>query len=284
MSAEIEALDRRLGLLLPRALRRSRRGSACGRAEVLAEQVAERRALLKAQPLAVRQEWEQGMLALIEQQALTCWERIMFASLRPDVSDGSEFERWQIATKLIRSPELATTGLLSAAMEFARQGRLVAAIYVLARSLCQRELKRSEVVRAVCLVMATINDDLLRRKATVDLESCRSYVQVQEACVDLLRQLLLGSAVDHGLLADQLERLQMLLGQQGAHGHALALKWMKRQLKLVTGDGWLVEVGCSREIIEGQHSTAQLVSFARQMGRIFAGIDLDPENINALRR
>lgn len=284
VSAKIEGLDRRLGLRLPRALRLSRRSSACGRAAVLAAQVAERRALLKALPLAVRQEWEVEMLALIERQSLTCWERIMFASLRPDVSGGPDFQRWQIATKLIRSPELTTAELLSAAIEFARQGRLVAAIYALSRSIGEMNPKRFEAVRAVCLVMAAINDDLLRRKAIADAESCRSYVQLQAACVDLLLQLLRGSGVDQDLLADQLERLQTLLGQQGAHGHALALKWMKRQLKLVPDDGWLVEVGCSREIIEGQHSTAQLASFARQSGRIFAGIDLDPENISALRR
>lgn len=266
VSAEIEGLDRRLGLRLPRSLRRSRRSSACGRAELLAEQVAQRRALLRAMPLASKQEWEQAMESLMERQALSCWEVIMFASLRPDVNGGPDFQRWQIATKLIRSPELTTAELLSAAVEFARQGRLVAAIYALSRSISEMQPKRFEAVCAVCLVMAAINDDLLRRKATVDAESCRSYVQVQQACVDLLRQLLRNSAVDQDLLADQLERLQTLLGQQGAHGHALALKWMERQLKLVPGDGWLVEVGCSREIIEGQHSTAQLASFARQMG------------------
>jgi len=224
------------------------------------------------------------MEALRKRQALSCWEVIMFACLRPDVNAGPDFQRWQIATKLIRSPDLTAVELLSAAIEFARQGRLVASIYALSRSISELKPKRFEAVRAVCPVMAAINDDLLRRKATVDAESCRSYGQLQEACVDLLLQLLRGSGVDQDLLADQLERLQTLLGQQGAHGHALALKWMKRQLSLVPGDGWLVELGCSREIIEGQHSTAQLASFARQSGRIFACIDLDPENINALRR
>lgn len=283
VSAEIEALDRRLGLRLPRVLRLSRRSSSYGRAVLLAEQVAERRTQLKALPLASRQEWEHEMEALRERQALSCWEVIMFASLRPEVSGGPDFQRWQIATKLIRSPELTRVELLAAAVEFARQGRLVAAIYALSRSICEKKSKRSEAVHAVCLVISAINDDLLRRKATVDPESCRSYVQFQESCVDLLQQLLHGSQVDQGLLEDKLERLQTLLGQQGAHGHALALKWMKRQLKFVHGDGWLVEVGCSREIIEGQHSTAQLASFARQSGRIFAGIDMDPENIKALR-
>ena len=279
VSTEIETLDRRLGLTMPGALRLSRRTSSCGQAELLAEQVAQRRSLLGALPLARRQEWEQAMEALMERQALSCWEVIMFASLRPDVSDGPDFQRWQIATKLIRSPEL-----LSAAIEFSRQGRLVAAIYALSRSVFEMKPKRFEAVSAVCLVLVAINDDLLRRSAQTDALSCLSYVQLQEACVSLMLGLLRCSEVDQGLLADQMERLQMLLGQRGAHGHALALKWMERQLPLLPHGGWLVEVGCSREIIEGQHSTAQLASFARQHGITFAGIDLDPDNIEALRR
>ena len=284
VSTEIETLDRRLGLTMPGALRLSRRTSSCGQAELLAEQVAQRRSLLGALPLARRQEWEQAMEALMERQALSCWEVIMFASLRPDVSDGPDFQRWQIATKLIRSPELTTAELLSAAIEFSRQGRLVAAIYALSRSVFEMKPKRFEAVSAVCLVLVAINDDLLRRSAQTDALSCLSYVQLQEACVSLMLGLLRCSEVDQGLLADQMERLQMLLGQRGAHGHALALKWMERQLPLLPHGGWLVEVGCSREIIEGQHSTAQLASFARQHGITFAGIDLDPDNIEALRR
>lgn len=284
VSGEIESLDRRLGLPVPRALRLSRRSSSCGRAELLAQQVAQRRASLGALPLARRQEWEQAMQALMEGGSLSCWEVIMYASLRPDVSNGPDFQRWQIATKLIRSPELSTVELLAAAIEFARQGRFVAAIYALSRYLSEQQPNRFEAVRSVCLVITATNDDRLRRKAESDPSTCLMYIRLQEACVSLLLQLLRSSEVDQRQLTNQLERLQALLGQEGAHGHALALKWMERQLEHVPGGGWLVEVGCSREIIEGQHSTAQLASFARQHGLIFAGIDLDPVNIEALRR
>lgn len=50
VSAEIEALDRRLGLPVPKALRLNRRSKSCGRAELLAQQVAQRRASLGALP------------------------------------------------------------------------------------------------------------------------------------------------------------------------------------------------------------------------------------------
>ena len=106
----------------------------------------------------------------------------------------------------------------------------------------------------------------------------------QEQCRTLLLGLLQSPTVDHHALAEDLERLEALLGQEGAHGHALALRWLEKLLPSMPAGGWLVEVGCSREIIEGQNSTAQLARFARQHGLPFAGIDLDQENINALRR
>ena len=45
-----------------------------------------------------------------------------------------------------------------------------------------------------------------------------------------------------------------------------------------------MEVGCSREIIEGQNSTVQLLALAKEFNLPFAGIDLDSANIEALER
>ena len=43
-----------------------------------------------------------------------------------------------------------------------------------------------------------------------------------------------------------------------------------------SNDGtWIVEVGCSREIVEGQNSSAALIEFARSHNFNYLGIDLD---------
>jgi len=215
---------------------------------------------------------------------LPCWERLVYASLRPDVLKAPDFERWQTATKLIRSPELSPPQVLAAAIEFARQGRLVAAIYGLSRFLRENRPRRGEAVRATCLVLAAVNDDRLRRKAASEEGTCLMYFAFQKGCVELLLDLLRSSAIADVPLADHMQRLETLLGQEGAHGHALALRWIEQQLPSLPREGWLVEVGCTREIIEGQNSTVQLATFAQHHGMPFAGIDLDPENIRALRR
>lgn len=279
---EIAAIERRLGLRIPRAVRRARR-TASGQAKALTSEVALRRKFLLELPQPKRLDWDDTMQALAAQGDLSCWERIVYASLRRDVLAAADFEQWQTATKLIRSSELLPSQVLAGAIEFARQGRLVAAIYALRRFLRENEPNRREAVCAACLVLAAVNDNRLRSKAAQEEKACRLYIAFQEGCVQLLLDLLRSPVVDYAPVADCLQRLESLLGQQGAHGHALAMKWMERQLPSLPRDGWLVEVGCSREIIEGQASTAQLASFAQEHGLQFAGIDLDPENIRALQ-
>lgn len=278
-----EACERRLGLRIPANLRRPR-SSLCGEAEALTRQVALRRQQLKALPLADRRRWDEAMTALAAAGALSCWERLMVASLRPEVVAGTDFERWQTATKLIRSPDLSPAQALAVAMELARQGRLVAAFYGLARCLRESRPGRGPTVKALCLVLAAINDARLHKRALMDQQVCLIYVAFHKQCRSLLLGLLQSPKVDHHELAEELERLETLLGQEGAHGHALALRWLEKLLPSLPAGGWLVEVGCSREIIEGQHSTAQLARFARAHGLPFAGIDLDPDNTDALRR
>lgn len=224
------------------------------------------------------------MKELVMAGRLTCWEQIVYASLRLDGVAAPDFERWQTATKLIRSQYLPPPEVLAAAIEFARQGRLVAAMYGLTRFLRENRPQRKEAVRAACLVFAAVNDDRLYSRASGEEKACGIYLAFQEGCIQLLLDLLRSSTVAYDPLVDHLQRLETLPGQEGAHGHALALRWMERQLPSLPRDGWMVEVGCSREIIEGQHSTAQLADFAWERGLRFAGIDLDPENIRALRR
>ena len=282
VKGEIGALERRLGLRIPRGMRRARR-SAWGQAEALTSKLALRRKFLLGLPKHKQMEWDGTMQELAIQGALNCWERIVYASLRQDVVEAAEFEQWQITTKLIRSAELLPSELLAGAIELARQGRLVATIYALRRFLHENKPKRQEAVRATCLVLAAINDDRLRIKASAEKEACQLYIDFQNSCVLLLLDLLRATHVEHSHVVDDLQRIESLLGQQGVHGHALAMKWIFRQLPTLPRDSWIVEVGCSREIIEGQASTAQLAAFARKHGLKFAGIDLDPGNIGALQ-
>jgi hypothetical protein len=272
-----------LGLRIPANLSRPRR-SLCGEAEALTWQVARLHVHLKDLSVGGRQRWDTRMTALAAEGSLGCWERIVLASLRPEVVGTPDFERWQTATKLIRSPDLTPAQLLALAIELASQGRVVAAIYGLSRCLRESSPRRGQTVRALCLVITAINDARLHKRALLDEQACQIYVAFQQQCRSLLLGLLQSPKVDHHALANELERLETLLGQEGAHGHALALRWLEKLLPSLPAGGWLVEVGCSREIIEGQHSTAQLAGFARRHGLPFAGIDLDPENINALRR
>jgi hypothetical protein len=263
-------------------VRRVRR-SAWGQAKALSTEVALRRTFLLGLPQPKQLDWDGGMQALATEGDLSCWERIVYAFLRRDVLQAADFEQWQTATKLIRSTALLPSEVLAAAIEFAREGRLVAAIYALRRFLRENQPKRQEAVRAACLVLAAVNDDRLCSKAAQDEKACHLYIAFQEGCVQLLLDLLRSPFVDGASVADRLQRLESLLGQQGAHGHALAMRWIEKQLPGLARDGWLVEVGCSREIIEGQASTAQLAGFAQEHGLRFAGIDLDADNIQALQ-
>ena len=279
---KIDLLERSLGLRISRGTRHARR-SAWGQAKALTNELNLRREFLSELPQDQLLEWEGSMQELANQGNLNCWDRIAYASLRRDVLGVAEFEQWQIATKLIRSSELLPSEVLAGAIEFAHQGRLVAAIYALRRFLHENKPKRQEAVQATCLVLAAVNDDRLRLKAHEEEEACRRYTEFQNGCVLLLLDLLGSTRVEYAHIVDGLERLENLLGQQGVHGHALAMKWITKQLPTLPRDGWLMEVGCSREIIEGQASTAQLAAFARNNGMRFAGIDLDPGNIRALQ-
>ena len=87
----------------------------------------------------------------------------------------------------------------------------------------------------------------------------------------------------------KLDAINNCLGRKGAHGHAqfiaLCHEKLPALLEVWTGGRlWIVEVGCSREIIEGQNSTVQLLALAKKLNLPFAGLDLDSTNIEALGR
>ena len=90
-------------------------------------------------------------------------------------------------------------------------------------------------------------------------------------------------------LLSKLDAINNCLGSKGVHGHAVFIEICREKLPAMlqswTGERpWLVEVGCSREIIEGQDSTVQLLALATELGLPFAGIDLDHANIEVLER
>jgi hypothetical protein len=90
-------------------------------------------------------------------------------------------------------------------------------------------------------------------------------------------------------LLSRLDAMNNCLGSKGAHGHSVFLEICREKLPDLLQEWtrerpWIVEVGCSREIIEGQNSTAQLLELARELELPFAGIDLDHGNIAALKR
>ena len=82
-----------LGLRIPANLSRTRR-SLCGEAEALTRQVALLRVHLRELSMADRQRWDTRMTALAAEGSLGCWERIVLASLRPEVVETPDFDRW----------------------------------------------------------------------------------------------------------------------------------------------------------------------------------------------
>ena len=67
------------------------------------------------------------------------------------------------------------------------------------------------------------------------------------------------------------------LGREDAHGHALLIKLLS-SLRNAAGSGYLIEVGTTREKVEGQGSTVQLAAIAQDLGLRFITIDMDPAN------
>ena len=84
------------------------------------------------------------------------------------------------------------------------------------------------------------------------------------------------------------EEARKVLDKGKEHGHDLFLKFcenkLKKQKDISANQNWIVEVGCSREIIEGQNSTKSIIAFAEKFGYSFLGIDLDENNIKSLER
>jgi hypothetical protein len=79
-----------------------------------------------------------------------------------------------------------------------------------------------------------------------------------------------------------LEPARRLLGRSTEHGHSLLI----RLLDTMSGpiDGYLVEVGSTREKIPGQGSTVLLAGAAAKRGMPFITVDMDPANTDQASR
>jgi hypothetical protein len=71
--------------------------------------------------------------------------------------------------------------------------------------------------------------------------------------------------------------------KRSAHGHALLIDLLPRLLPAARSDGFLIEVGTTREKIEGQGSTVELAKLARQLDLAFVTVDMDPVNTDQAR-
>jgi hypothetical protein len=88
-----------------------------------------------------------------------------------------------------------------------------------------------------------------------------------------------------GLLArlHLLRLVRRLLGHSPDHGHVLLISLLRHASSYPTGS-YLVEVGSTREKLEGQGSTVVLASVAARANLRFLTIDMDPENTEQARR
>jgi hypothetical protein len=181
-----------------------------------------------------------------------------------------------------------------------REQRLTAATYGLRRLLKeQADLTAAECLQLFVALVTTADTSNIGKEASLGSDHWRRAVAWHEQWAGLLaeaaslRQNELSSddqktGYREGLIA-RLDLISHDLGRVGSHGHSDFLMCCRERLPGLLRNWrgeqpWIVEVGCSREIIEGQNSTAQLIQLAQELAVPFAGIDLDQDNITALQR
>jgi len=185
-------------------------------------------------------------------------------------------------------------------LELAREQRLAAATYGLKRLLKEHPRIHAEERLQLCSeLVATANTNRLMADAKAGAVGWDRAVQLHQQMANLLTTAIAADLPDDSSLGAQptdgtpllsrLDAMNNCLGSKGAHGHAVFIEICREKLPALleswSGERpWIVEVGCSREIIEGQNSTVQLLALAKELGLPFAGIDLDQANIEALER
>ena len=293
-----------LGVHLPAWPEEPDDGDATGdwiqRGQAYAEGVRLWRAQLRNAPESTKGVVDQLLRHLHDTGQVGVWDQLVYGAIKPEVQGSADYERWQACTKLIRSSALTPAQLLGMALEMAREQRLVAATYGLKRLLKEHPQIHAEERLQLCSeLVATANTSHLMADAKAGAVDWNRAVELHEQMVGLLATAIAADLPDDSSLSAQptegmplpskLDAINNCLGSKGAHGHAVFIEICREKLPALleswSGERpWLVEVGCSREIIEGQNSTVQLLALAKELELPFAGIDLDPANIEALER
>jgi len=228
------------------------------------------------------------------------WDQLVYGAIKPEVQGSPDYERWQACTKLIRSSALTPAQLLGIAMELAREQRLAASTYGLKRLLKEHPRIQAEERLQLCSeLVAAANTSCLMADAKAGSADWDRAVQLHQQMTNLLARAIAAELPDDSSMGTQptegtpllsrLDAMNNCLGSKGAHGHAVFIEICREKLPALleswSGERpWIVEVGCSREIIEGQNSTVQLLALAKELDLPFAGIDLDQANTEALER
>ncbi|MDA7685388.1 hypothetical protein N8608_02360 [bacterium] len=257
------------------------------------------RAHLRNAPESTKGVLDQLMRHLQDTSALGVWDQLVYGAIKSEVQGSPDFERWQACTKLIRSSALTPAQLLGIALELAREQRLAAATYGLKRLLKEQPginaLQRLELCSELVSVANTgglISSAKTNRVSwdhAVDLHEHLAGLLATAFAEEVSGDLSQGAKSIQELILSKLDAINNCLGSKGVHGHAefIAVCHEKLPALLEGWSGerpWIVEVGCSREIIEGQNSTVQLLASAKELELPLAGIDLDHANIEALER
>lgn len=270
------------------------------RGQAYAEGVRLWRAQLRNAPESTKGVVDQLISHLHDTGQLGVWDQLVYGAIKPEVQGSPDFERWQACTKLIRSSALTPAQLLGITLEVAREQRLAAATYGLKRLLKEHPGINAQQRLQLCSeLVATANTSRLMADAKTSAVDWNRAVELHEQMAGLLATAVAGeipSKSSEGAqptegmpLLIELDAINNCLGSKGVHGHAVFIQICREKLPALlqswTGERpWIVEVGCSREIIEGQNSTVQLLTLAKELELPFAGIDLDQANIEALKR
>ena len=293
-----------LGIILPALPEEPDGDCATGdwiqRGKTYAEGIRLLRAQLRNTPKSTKALVDQLVRHLQDTAALGVWDQLVYAVIKPEVQGSPEFERWQTCTKLIRSSALTSAQLLGITLEMAREQRLAAATYGLKRLLKEQTGIDALQSKQLCLeLVETANTGGLMTQAKTNWGNWDRAVELHEQLTALLATAFAedvstnisqgGKPMDEKPLTATLDNINNCLGRKGAHGHAEFIRLAKEKLiPLLEGwsgeSPWIIEVGCSREIIEGQNSTVQMLALSKELDLPFAGLDLDDENIEALKR
>ena len=291
-----------LGIHLPAWPEEPEGGGATGdwiqRGQAYAEGLRLWRAQLRNAPESTKGVVDQLLRHLQDTAALGVWDQLLYGAIKPEVQGSPEFERWQACTKLIRSSALSPAQLLGIALELAREQRLAAAAYGIKRLLNEHPGMNVQQRLELCAeLVATTNTSRLMADSKGSSNDWDRTLEVHEQMARLLATAAALSddaspgaqPTDATSLLSNLDAINDCLGSKGTHGHAMFIQICTEKLPALlqnwTGERpWIVEVGCSREIIEGQNSTVQLLALAKELDLPFAGIDMDHANIEALER